>query len=125
MKLEDQLCTFEQAVMLRDFGVYQNSLFYYYRGFNTADHGIQPKKYFEGTTSSNAAYSLYTLSEIQKMLWMDFAGNLAPSLTYYHGWLDKEHINHKTAASLHAALLILFLEEKVFTPEQVNKRLIH
>jgi hypothetical protein len=137
MKLEDQLCTFEQAKVLKSLGVSQHSLYY----LNGRGYPIEAWV-LEGDTKK--FFSAYTVAEISQML---------PD--YYPSWRFKkseqsteiiwvatvicgpkpEGIDNirtasafdrygKTQAEALATLLIALLETETITAEDCNKRLL-
>lgn len=124
MKLGDELCPLQQAESLRRMGIAQKSDYYYYRGFETQDHGVQPAKYFEGSTSLNAAYSLFSVPELAKML-----GH--PLHVWFDGihWHSNDNANDgmdlvgMTMAEAMANDLICRLTVPEITKEEVNSRL--
>lgn len=113
MKLENQVCTIEQARTLRKLGVAQDSLFMHYRGLLTSDHGIQPKSFFTGTTKASAAYSAFTVAELGVMLGENWENEV-----YINKTVDCE-----TGAQERAEYLISAIEDGHFSIDEVNSRL--
>jgi hypothetical protein len=138
MKIEQQVCTLEQAKRLKELGVKQESLFYHYVTYSQKDGqsmGIfytkadAEKKQHEYRYNWNCPtelFSAYTVAEL---------GEILPSSHYstnneYLGWRcyngdNKEIINvyANNEAECRAAAIIHLLEQKIITVEEINKRL--
>ncbi len=124
MNKRDQVITLEQALRLQELGVNADSLFIHI-AWSAHNPGGGTLIFRANGFDKNHQIQApaYTLSELYRGLNMDYAGALMPSLMHFHNWLNDEHINHKSAASLHAALLIHFIENKVFTADKINERI--
>lgn len=67
MKLEDQVCSLELSKRLKELGVQQNSLFYwYYTGYDLHEHFLQIGKNYDGDASPR--YSAFTVPELLELL---------------------------------------------------------
>lgn len=137
MKLEDQVCTFAQSCKLISLGITTQSIFKTVQFRNESSPKDQWDNLYKQVVMSDYVHVYeertflkdkvivpsFTVSELAKAMHMDYAGCFMPSLTEYHKWMNDQHINYKTMASLHAAALIHLLENKVFTIQEVNFRL--
>lgn len=137
MKLEQQVCTLEQAKRLKELGVDQDiSLFehveYTFERGNSSIENRRPNR-----LNKEWVYSAFTVAELGQMLPNDLQPNSGRHWSWYHrhtwkgesvgysahgidpieqGWYDTE-------AEARAAMLIHLLETKTITAEQVNERL--
>ncbi len=137
MKLEDQVCSFEQSLKLISFGITTESVFKTVQFRNESSQKEQWQNIYKQVVMSDYVHIYedrdflkdkiivpsFTVSELAKAMHMDYAGCFMPSLIEYHKWMNDNHINHKTMASLHATTLIHLLENKVFSIQEVNYRL--
>lgn len=122
MKIKEQVITLAQAQILRRLGLTAKSLMIILFVSNDDTYTVlQNTDSF--TWEKDYIFHAYTLSELMIALRMDYAGNLMPSLGHFHKWMDDQHINYKTSVSLHCALLIHFIEQKVFTVQEINDRI--
>ena len=129
MKIENQVCTLKQANRLKELGVTQDSILYYYpscgelllKGRLVTKTGTQYKKVLVG--KDLASCSAFTVAELGEML-ADNAQIPAKSHDgdYWYIYLDK-YEQFKTEAQTRAALLIYFLEKGGITATEVNQRL--
>jgi len=139
MKLEDQLCTLEQAKRLRELGITSEGYFL------LNDKGEAFESWMlEGT--EDRFYSTFTVAELGVMLpgiinkckltqW-PISGATEETISYgmqyrfrgndpvNYGVFPSSTIFGDTEAIVRANLLIAILEEKVLTAEECNKRLI-
>lgn len=124
MNKTDQVISLEQALRLQELGVNANSVFIHI-AWSAHNPGGGTLIYKANGFDKNHQIQApaYTLSELFRGLNMDYAGNIMPALGHYHKWMNDEHINHKSAASLHGALLIRLIEENLFSAELVNERI--
>lgn len=152
MKLEDQVCTEVQANKLKELGVAQKSLFYYHARFErpvfgetiVTAFGMQYKK-VQVCNDKKAAASAFTVAELGMILPAEIKEcklvqwpipSISGARSYgiqYRYKCDSAVTNQTipdhcvfghTEAEVRASLLIEFLESKVITAEEVNKRLI-
>jgi hypothetical protein len=119
MKLEDQVCTEQQADRLKELGIIQESLFYH----THSDWGVMPRKSdFSGNPSS-----ALTVAELGVMLPPGYDTMYCTN----DGWrgfdLDGQDMCDSkpfaTEAEARAAMLIYLLETNIITPAEVNERL--
>jgi hypothetical protein len=115
MKIENQVCTLEQAKKLKELGVCQESYLYHVKDITTP-----------GTLSGkekiifNQHWSAFSVAELGVML-----GNMAhyPHRSdrneYWYVYLDK-YEQYKTEAEVRAAVLIFRLERGAITIAEVN-----
>lgn len=117
MKLENQVCTLEQAKRLKELGICQES--YFLHG-EEAGHIVESWS-VEGY--EDEFYSVFTVAELGVML-NTYTGNIRKSdnADYWYAYLDT-YQQFKTEAEARAALLICRLEWKAVTAEEVNKLL--
>lgn len=120
MKIQDQVCTLEQAKRLRELGVRQESLFYH---THSEKWGVMPRKSIDFSGNPSSAF---TVAELGVMLGTEeWSTNYKKQNIFY--W-DAELFAlpfgaYQTEAEARAAMLIHQLENKLITPEQVNARL--
>lgn len=119
MKLENQVCTLQQAEKLKKLGVKQNSLFVYYRGLSIEMHGIHLRSFFDGKNVENAIYGMWTIAELGVMFGIG---------TRATDWLVNVKIDTSTKTLMWrpeflADCLIEALENNLTTAAEVNERL--
>lgn len=137
MKIEDQVCTLEQAKMLKELGVAQESLFYWWWWYIKDFAGEGPKIVYQGKLKATGTLSnvqeccAYTVAEFGEMLptgydtmkitvnrdsceWQgyDLDGGPFPSEQTY-----------KTEAEVRADMLLALINSKLITVEEINNRL--
>lgn len=130
MKLENQLCTVEQAERLRELGIIQTESHFYYTG---EKWGIMPKKSCDFINGRPLA--LFTVSEMQEM--DGTLGNIMISArdetkgafysqvaTLSPNWEDKFRYSN-TYAQCFGEKLIRGLEQGYYTAGECNERLIN
>lgn len=141
MNLEDQVCTLQQSEILYKLGVAGESLFYH----TNSKFGILPKKSID--FSNGYVPNAFTVAELGIML-PEFIRQPVPSgkkslvLSHLVCFKRKEiefivtyqpatkghgrKIIHQiglSEATARAAMLINLLEQKLITPEEINKKL--
>lgn len=147
MKLENQVCSLEQAKVLGKFGIEQNhNLFYYSKvsyqqiahlGFQSPDKFCSP---FSFPDYSNGGYfiSAFTVAELGKLLgeflnYETFIDNTYtasinkvqiphPSIKEGNNWFCIK--SDKSEAEVRAEMLINLLAHKLLSVEDCNKRLL-
>lgn len=144
MKLEDQVCTQEQAKKIKELGVIQKSLFYHHPAFErpvfgeewTTEAGKQYKKTLVCNDKRGSA-SAFTVAELGVLLPKGLGGNDGHNWSFYHRHCWKgESVGYSsyginpieqgwfiTEAESRADMLIQLLEIGKATAEECNKRL--
>jgi hypothetical protein len=152
MKIEDQVCTAEQGMRLKELGICQESIFYrnscyselLMKGRLVTKYGTQYKKIL--VKDDIASHSAFTTAEIGVMLpgiinncrltqWVvtgDNDNTISYGIQYRfrgddpvnNGTYPDRSIFGDTEAIGRSNLLIALLEEKTITPEEVNQRLL-
>lgn len=144
MELKDQVCTFEQAKRLKELGVKQESLFYYFQQTENDDPDViscDIKDFFNHAIF----HSAFTVAELGDML-----PKILPCESYDYGMVlvqnfpdGKEQSNYtteyisidsdmdyvgsifeeegSTEAESRASMLIFLLESEVINVEDLNK----
>lgn len=119
MKLENQVCTLEQAIKLKGLGLNGHAIFHWIP--EAWDDGYRLK--FRPNTSKKC-FPAYTVAELGVML-----GKNVKEI-FLHGptgmWTQKQGMNPNmfiTQAECYANWLIHLLENKLITAEEVNTRL--
>lgn len=140
MKLENQVCTLQQAKRLKELGITQDSFFYHIEAFNDIAYMnkiCQIKGFDNSTYSGQYIYSAYTTSEIGVMLprkyvsektqWEDISKKYICGVPYPDGEDNYDYSNNSqfgaTEAEARAAMLIYLLENNLTTASEVNERL--
>lgn len=142
MKLEDQVCTLEQAKKLKELGIFQSNTFHYASSqeYNKVYYGA-PAAYIPGDT-----YTAFTVAELGLLLpgmigdvklvqWHIVSNDHRWALSYgiQYRYKDNDPIHHgtfplhcvfgSTEAKARAELLICLLIDGKITAEECNKRL--
>lgn len=149
MKIEDQVCTLNQALILKTLGVSQESMWYRHPSYDefiragrlVTKFGTQYKKI--PVKEDRASSSAFTVAELSQMMpdyypsWRFFVGE-GSSERHWIATVIKSKPNPedntiqtqpefdrygKTQAEAIAILLIALLETEAITAEEVNKRL--
>lgn len=118
MKIENQVCTLEQAKRLKELGVAQDSLFYHWLDYDGYKHAcVRMEKWNNGRQPDCSAF---TVAELGVMLQgCESYTRKSDRNDYWYIYLDKyEHF--KTEAETRAALLIYRLERGAITAAEVN-----
>lgn len=124
MKIEHQVCTKEQAIILRELGVIQEGHFSWYQHYQMTEgelildkSGITAEKRFKQIASA------YTVAELGVMLGYFIHNPFLEAVK----WITQETAFNFTEsgcqAHCYASWLIHLLETNLITPEQANKRL--
>lgn len=139
MKIENQVCTLEQATRLKELGIVQESLFHHGLWYNGDSHD-NVIRVGRAAENKRFQYAAFTVAELGAMLPLevrtgrgimngeDYCLVSVESPLCYK--MDKcqpmfSWNYFKTEAIGRAALLIYLLENKLITPEEVNHRLTH
>lgn len=141
MKIENQVCTLEQAKKLKELGVIQEESQFYYRGQNVWHHNEvtdwpnQEQFYdlFGSGAEAGQIFAAFTVAELGQMLpagYDTMAGTVTLTKREWLGYdLYGKYIPsekaYDTEAQCRAAMLIYLIESKLTTPEETNKRLNH
>lgn len=145
MKLEDQVCSLELAKRLKELGVKQESAFCWAHPWEPYTYTEDKSRYIltePRKLNIREGIVAFTAAELGEMLpghigmnWFlqfwksDFSGPASFSINYKDpktegnpetGWM-RETIIEKTEANARARMLIHLLENKIITPEAVNK----
>lgn len=118
MKLQDQVCTLEQAKRLKELGVIAKSLFYHEHLFHVS------WRISQGPDGSFPIYSAFTASELSVMIDWNYVSVAAP----YEEDIDwsmftKSVVTSPSLVDAMTKVLIHLLENNIITAEEVNKRL--
>jgi hypothetical protein len=132
MKIQDQVCTLEQANRLKELGVLQKSLFYHHPAFDkpvfgetvVTETGKQYKK-VQVCNDKKGAAAAFTVAELGLLLGRSpYAVYLKlDNIEFWHA--DYEHIPFgafSTEVEAKAAILIHQLENKLIAAAEVNER---
>ena len=121
MKLENQVVSLEYAKKLKEFGVKQESLFYWSLGDDRNTYEVKYQSYVSEVNEAPVGYySAFTVAELGEML---PAGALGVYLNIFKnvdkGWLVgyglEKTIEADTEADARAKMLIYLLENKIIT----------
>lgn len=131
MKLEQQVCTLEQAKKLKELGVEQKVLYQWkVNDVQTVVIDTPMAMWIERYVPpvGNAFYAAFTVAELGVMLPNYYESHKgAMDDTWYCGMLeggDGEYFAiEKTESEARAAMLIYLLGNHLTTPEEVNQRL--
>ena len=150
MKIQDQVCSLEQAKKLSELGVNSQSLWYYIRADEyefalvpdgwVVDDAVPDLRYWESVATCHEQYSAFTVAELGVMLPHDLeefqlSTWYAPKRKLYRSQyrLNRGSISDEdfpedfaqgtTEAECRASMLIHLLESGKLTPEEVNNRL--
>lgn len=133
MKIEDQVCTIEQAKKLKELGVVQESYLYHFKGLGNDDTWRITSKIFlplarEEKEFNNHIYSAFTVAELGVAIgsgYYTYNGQNGLEWVCYNKH-DVFIINGErfpTEAQARAALLIHLIEKGTLKVDEVNKRL--
>lgn len=134
MKLENQVCTLEQAKRLKELGVYQESTFSWVAHKQTAlpipvvyycgqieDH---QKEFGAGAFGIIVVAAAFTIAELRVM----FGRGTAESELFYRSVQEDMNRSHSFTIALTpefaAGCLIAMLELRQVTSEEINQRLL-
>ena len=133
MKLEQQVCTLEQAKKLKELGVEQKVLYQWkVNDVQTVVIDTPMAMWIERYVPpvGNAFYAAFTVAELGVMLPSEtFTQRTGSEDSEYDNWewVDDGNGNanglYETEAEARAAMLIYLLENHLTTPEEVNQRL--
>jgi hypothetical protein len=153
MKLEDQIISLEQAMMLRGLGIIQLSLFYHIDNRGIGYEGIKQRDYIKNIQDGIPIdagvikyFSAFTVAELGVMLparikecrltqWSIYGeSNETISYGMQYRYRPNDPVNYgifpdssifgDTEAIARAKLLIALMENKTITPEECNQRLL-
>jgi hypothetical protein len=130
MKIENQVCSLEQAKRLKELGIIQESYLYHYF-FNNVPRNLSGQWKLHHEYHKNFEhYSAFNVAELGVMLsttaW-EWASKIMTSdkIPYCHIELYNDAWGaYENEAKGRAELLIHLLKNNVLTPEEVNTRLI-
>jgi hypothetical protein len=134
MKLQDQVCTINQAKRLKELGVFQESLFYHHPKFETPalgeasvkKHGTQ-YKVTQVKKDTAVALSAFTVAELGVMhdCFSVTPGQFETEgkFGFPGGKVKGENDYFPTEAQARAQWIIIALEKGWTTADQVNQRL--
>lgn len=119
MKIEDQVCTQNQSIKLKELGVDQKSFFHYDQDI----YMFRPSEAIQYTPSCKRNYkcsSAFNVAELSVML-LEYAETyFSKHTTWRISGTDKDY---NTQAEASADRLIDLLENEILTVEEVNNRL--
>lgn len=137
MKLENQVCTLQQAKRLRELGITQKSLFYHHPLFGKPVFGetrlnfTKPHRKLVCNDKENS-FSAFTVAELGAMLPTGYDTMRCTEIDWvteeWHGFDDlgkdfPDENGYKTEAECRAAMVIRLLENGAINAEEVNQRL--
>lgn len=119
MEIEKQVCSLEQAKRLKELGVKQESLFYWYENYDKPCDA-----YVVSRTKEASAYTVAELGEMLPSGYDTMRISNVVEFTQHYGWfgydLEGEHFPsetlYPTEAQARAAMLIHLLETKTIKP---------
>lgn len=115
MKIEQQVCTLEQAKRLKELGIEQRSIFYHFGGKVT------------NVAWGNDYFAAFTVAELGVMLLSDCKTQIISGYwsASFHSLNNKSYYESgfTTEAEARAAMLIYLLENNLTTASSVNTRL--
>lgn len=142
MKLEQQVCTLEQAKKLKELGIVPKSVLFLWLDYSKNSHGpkIVNADVMDFESDRSYIYAAFTVAELGVMLPDYITGEHLYTYQQRRGALDKRKVKHdiyywcmgniflhtvtgEIEAEARAAMLIYLLENKLITPEEVNNRL--
>ena len=128
MKIEQQVCTLEQAKKLMALGVTAEPLYWHVIDIDPLTPMDIIQKWQHSNFDQCEKYPAYNVSELGVMLPNYYESHKgAMDDTWYCGMLeggDGEYFAiEKTESEARAAMLIYLLENNLTTPEEVNQRL--
>jgi hypothetical protein len=122
MKLENQICTLEQAKRLKELGICQDGYFHY------GDRLDGPTESWMHEGDEDVFYAAFTVAELGVML--DYCSVTRSEMPGYKGQfcfpggpIKGECLYFPTEAQARAQRLIIALEKEWTTVEEVNNRL--
>lgn len=142
MKLQDQVCTLEQAKRLKELGVEQVGAIFYHSHIWNVSWQIRQARFAD---ESFPYFAAFTVAELGLMLpkefqykgtkcyiqiWLQNAAGFSACINKID-WFDGQeihpeiarHTNFKSEAELRASMLIYMLETNLITAAEVNERL--
>lgn len=139
MKIEQQVCTLDQAKKLKELGVTQESEFYFrsenvwhFREVTDWPNQEQLSDLIESGAEKGLIFSAFTVAELGEMLppgydTMKLTGDY-PSENVWVGYDDRgadfpDHNEYKQEAECRAAMLIHLIENNLLKVEDINNRL--
>ena len=142
MKLENQVCTKEQAQKLKDLGVAQKSIFYHHPNFERPVFGEQVTTVFgkvykktQVCNDKNAACSAFTVGELVAMnsnthgidvsISVNHKGTFYRQTDGFGSGEDAKFTYYVSFAEACSAKLIDAIEKQFITAEEVNQRLLN
>jgi len=131
MKLENQVCTLQQAKRLQELGVSQESHFQW--KVNEIQSVVSESKFcyqiITHLPGLNEYWAAYTVAELGVMLGLDCTGSLLTKsfpenrVTEINDWIDINENTDQSEACFRADLLIFCIESKFISVALVNERL--
>lgn len=119
MKIQDQVCTLEQAKRLKELGVEQGNIFcYYIQEGSAVNLYTQPDLAF---VPFERAYAAYTVGEVGLIL--SVVPNSLEVSSVSEVPPEPKNIGEIYNIEYMANLAIYLLENNLITPEEVNSRL--
>jgi hypothetical protein len=130
MRIEQQVCSYEQAIRLRELGIEQKAYFWYFHPIGTTMRVVwpysSPGHVLNGCEQRSCNVAAFNCAELGNILKhhverISFQG-LSNYLIYEKG-LDTIFYSQPTEAEARATLLIFFIEKGFITSDEVNQRL--
>jgi hypothetical protein len=132
MKLENQVCSPEQAAQLKTLGIAQELSLFHYLSDNRLTLLNNRGKYVDVNTGAHHSYwaktAAFTGAELGEMLGSEVMTELEPGIEQ-HVWHCRDKVNYQVAftasteAQAKAEILIWLLETGHRTAEEVNSAL--
>lgn len=134
MKLENQVCSYEQAKTLKKLGVIQDSLFYH---TNSDKWGVMPRKSIDFTGNPHSAFTVAELGIMLPTYYPSWRFKKDNVVKYITTVITKDEVKNgktittepkfdryeNTEAQSRAQMLIDLLENGVINVEDINSRL--
>ncbi len=123
MKIEQQVCTWEQAKKIKELGITQTSSYFYWHFGAVSETWILIN--CEDSDIDANDFSAYTVAELGVM--MPSGYDTMHSTMGGRRWFDLDGMDdreyYKTEAEARAAMLIYLLENNILKVDEVNNRL--
>ncbi len=128
MKTRQQLCSFEQSKKLKELGVLQNGLFWFYddkKDYNQIGCSLISEEITNILKKHFDYYSAFTVSELGVMLPNYMSSYRDEDKTYYTGIEEGLNISFgKTEAESRATCLIHLIETGKLKISDINTRMV-
>jgi hypothetical protein len=125
MKIENQVCTLEQAKKLKELGVTAEPLFWYVIDIDPITPLDIIQKWQHSNFDQCEKYSAFTVAELGVMIDWNHVSQSGPYKEdqHFYCFTHLQDYSDKNEAIVRADMLIYLLENHLTTPEEVNQRL--